>query len=113
MGEKDFDANRVITPASNYLEKYYGARVLYADTYIELVKDFKLYNDSNTDKNAISGILKGWSPYSMSFMIEGLPGKVFNFIYVLEDPPLIQERPFKDTEEFVQTYKKRWTIYCW
>lgn len=44
----------------------------------------------------------------MSFRIEGPTNKVFDFIYVLEDPPLIQERPFKNTEEFVQTYKKRW-----
>ena len=109
MSEKDFDDNRVITPASNYLDKYYGARVLYADTYIELVRDFRHYNEPETDKKAISGILQGWSDNSMSFKIEGLPNKVFDFIYVLEDPPLIQERPFKDTEEFVQAYTKRWT----
>lgn len=104
-----FDDNKVLTPASNHLDKYYGARVLYADTYIELVKDFGLYNEPGTDKKAISGILQGWSDDSMSFRIEGLTNKVFDFIYVLENPPLIQERPFKNTEEFVQTYKKRWS----
>ena len=45
----------------------------------------------------------------MSFRIESLTNKVFDFIYVLENPPLIQERPFKNTEEFVQVYKKRWS----
>lgn len=104
-----FDDNKVLTPASNHLDKYYGARVLYADTYIELVRDFGLYNEPGTDKKAISGILQGWSDNSMSFKIEGLQNKVFDFIYVLEDPPLIQERPFKDTEEFLEVYTRRWT----
>lgn len=106
-----FDDNKVLTPASNHLDKYYGARVLYADTYIELVRDFGLYNEPGTDKKAISGILQGWSDDSMSFKIEGMPNKVFDFIYLLEEPPLIQERPFKNTEEFVQAYKKRWAEY--
>ena len=104
-----FDDSKVLTPASNDSGKYYGARVLYADTYKELVRDFRLYNEPGTDKKAISGILQGWSDNSMSFKIEGLQNKVFDFIYVLEDPPLIQERPFKDTEELVQTYAKKWS----
>lgn len=110
MDKKDFDNEKVLTPANCFdASKYYGARVLYADTYIELVRDFGLYNEPGTDKKAISGILQGWSDDSMSFRIEGLTNKVFDFIYVLEEPPLIQERPFKNTEEFVQTYKKRWS----
>lgn len=112
MGKKDFDNGKVLTPANCFeASKYYGTRVLFADTYLELVRDFELYNEPGTDKNAISRILQGWSDDSMSFKIEGLQNKVFDFIYVLEDPPLIQERPFKDTEEFVQTYKKRWAEY--
>lgn len=112
MGKKDFDNEKVLTPANCFeASKYYGTRVLFADTYLELVRDFELYNEPGTDKNAISRILQGWSDDSMSFKIEGLQNKVFDFIYVLEDPPLIQERPFKDTEEFVQTYKKRWAEY--
>ena len=110
MDKKDFDNEKVLTPANCFeASKYYGTRVLFADTYIELVRDFELYNEPGTDKKSISGILQGWSDGSMSFRIEGLQNKVFDFIYVLEDPPLIQERPFKNTEEFVQTYKKRWT----
>ena len=109
MSEKDFDDSKVLTPASNHLDKYYGARVLYADTYIELVRNFGRYSEPGTDKKAISGILQGWSDNSMSFKIEGLQNKVFDFIYVLEDPPLIQERPFKDTEEFLKVYTRRWT----
>lgn len=109
MNKEGFDNEKVLTPASFFeASKYYGARVLFADTYIELVSDFELYNEPDTDKNAISGILQGWSDDSMSFRIKGLTNKVFDFIYVLENPPLIQERPFKNTEEFVQTYKKRW-----
>lgn len=104
-----FDDSKVLTPASKDAKKYYGARVLYADTYIELVRDFGLYNEPGTDRKAISGILQGWSDNSMSFKIEGLQNKVFDFIYVLEDPPLIQERPFKDTEEFLEVYTRRWT----
>lgn len=98
-----------MTPA-NYFEssKYYGTKVLYADTYKDLMKQIKLYNTPGTDKYAIAGILQGWSEYELSFRIEGMPGKVFDFIYLLEEPPLIQERPFKNTEEFVQAYKKRW-----
>lgn len=112
MDKKDFDNEKVLTPANCFeASKYCGTRVLFADTYIELVRDFELYNEPGTDKNAISRILQGWSDDSMSFKIEGLQNKVFDFIYVLEDPPLIQERPFKDTEEFVQTYKKRWAEY--
>lgn len=112
MGKKDFDNEKVLTPANCFeASKYYGTRVLFADTYLELVRDFELYNEPGTDKNVISRILQGWSDASMSFRIEGLTNKVFDFIYVLEDPPLIQERPFKDTEEFVQTYKKRWAEY--
>lgn len=112
MDKKDFDNEKVLTPANCFeASKYYGTRVLFADTYLELVRDFELYNEPGTDKNAISRILQGWSDDSMSFKIEGLQNKVFDFIYVLEDPPLIQERPFKDTEEFVQTYKKRWAEY--
>ena len=109
MDKKDFDNEKVLTPA-NFFEasKYCGARVLFADTYIELVRNFGLYNEPGTDKKAISGILQGWSDDSMSFRIEGLTNKVFDFIYLLEEPPLIQERPFKNTEEFVQVYKKRW-----
>lgn len=110
MDKKDFDNEKVLTPANCFdASKYYGTRVLFADTYIELVRDFGLYNEPGTDKKAISGILQGWSDDSMSFRIEGLTNKVFDFIYVLENPPLIQERPFKNTEEFVQTYKKRWS----
>ena len=112
MDKKDFDNEKVLTPADCFeASKYYGTRVLFADTYIELVRRFGCYGEPDTDKNAISGILQGWSDNSMSFKIEGLQNKVFDFIYVLEDPPLIQERPFKDTEEFVQTYKKRWAEY--
>lgn len=110
MDKKDFDNEKVLTPANCFdASKYYGTRVLFADTYIELVRDFGLYNEPGTDKKAISGILQGWSDNSMSFRIEGLTNKVFDFIYVLENPPLIQERPFKNTEEFVQIYKKRWS----
>ena len=110
MDKKDFDNEKVLTPTKCFeASKYYGTRVLFADTYIELVRDFGLYNEPGTDKKAISGILQGWSDDSMSFRIEGLTNKVFDFIYVLEEPPLIQERPFKNTEEFVQTYKKRWS----
>lgn len=110
MDKKDFDKEKVLTPV-NYFEssKYYGTRVLFADTYIELVRRFNRYGEPGTDKDAISGILQGWSDNSMSFRIEGLTNKVFDFIYVLEEPPLIQERPFKNTEEFVQVYKKRWS----
>lgn len=105
-----FDKEKVLTPV-NYFEssKYYGTKVLYADTYKDLMKQIKLYNTPGTDKDAIAGILQGWSEYELSFRIEDTPGKVFDFIYVLENPPLIQERPFKNTEEFVQTYKKRWS----
>lgn len=110
MDKKDFDNEKVLTPANCFdASKYYGTRVLFADTYIELVRDFGLYNEPGTDKKAISGVLQGWSDNSMSFRIEGLTNKVFDFIYVLENPPLIQERPFKNTEEFVQIYKKRWS----
>ena len=109
MDKKDFDNEKVLTPANCFdASKYYGTRVLFADTYKDLIKQFKLYNTPGTDKNVISGILQGWSDNSMSFRIEGLTNKVFDFIYLLEEPPLIQERPFKNTEEFVQTYKKRW-----
>lgn len=112
MGKKDFDNEKVLTPANCFeVSKYYGTRVLFADTYLELVRDFELYNEPGTDKNVISRILQGWSDNSMSFRIEGLTNKVFDFIYLLEEPPLIQERPFKNTEEFVQTYKKRWAEY--
>ena len=110
MNKEGFDNEKVLTPANCFeASKYYGTRVLFADTYIELVRRFGCYGEPDTDKDAISGILQGWSDSSMSFRIEGLTNKVFNFIYVLEEPPLIQERPFKNTEEFVQTYKKRWT----
>ena len=110
MNKEGFDNEKVLTPANCFeASKYWGTRVLYADTYIDLVRRFKRYSEPGTDKKAISGILQGWSDNSMSFKIEGLQNKVFDFIYVLEDPPLIQERPFKNTEEFVQTYKKRWT----
>ena len=112
MNKEGFDNEKVLTPANCFeASKYYGTRVLFADTYIELVRDFELYNEPGTDKNAISGILQGWSDASMSFRIEGLTNKVFDFIYLLEEPPLIQERPFKNTEEFVQTYKNRWSEY--
>ena len=112
MGKKDFDNEKVLTPANCFeASKYYGTRVLFADTYLELVRDFELYNEPGTDKNVISRILQGWSDASMSFRIEGLTNKVFDFIYLLEEPPLIQERPFKNTEEFVQAYKKRWSEY--
>lgn len=110
MDKEGFDNEKVLTPANCFeLSKYYGTRVLFADTYIELVRRFKRYGEPDTDKDAISGILQGWSDNSMSFRIEGLTNKVFDFIYLLEEPPLIQERPFKNTEEFVQTYKKRWS----
>lgn len=110
MDKKGFDNEKVLTPANCFeASKYYGTRVLFADTYIELGKRFGRYGEPDTDKNAISGILQGWSDNSMSFRIEGLTNKVFDFIYLLEEPPLIQERPFKNTEEFVQTYKKRWS----
>ena len=110
MDKKDFDNEKVLTPTNCFgASKYYGTRVLFADTYIELVRDFELYKEPTADKNAISGILQGWSDNSMSFKIEDLTNKVFDFIYLLEEPPLIQERPFKNTEEFVQTYKKRWS----
>lgn len=113
MDKEGFDNEKVLTPANCFeASKYYGTRVLFADTYIELVKRFGWYGEPDTDKNAISGILQGWSDNSMSFRIEGLPNKVFDFIYVLEDPPLVQERPFKNTEEFVQTYKKRWAEHA-
>ena len=110
MSKEGFDDERVLTPV-NYFEasKYYGTKVLYADTYKDLLNRYKLYNEPGTDKDAIAGILQGWSDNSMSFRIEGLTNKVFDFIYLLEEPPLIQERPFKNTEEFVQTYKKRWS----
>lgn len=109
MDKEGFDNEKVLTPANCFeASKYYGTRVLFADTYIELVKRFGRYGEPDTDKNAISGILQGWSDNSMSFRIEGLTNKVFDFIYLLEEPPLIQERPFKNTEEFVQAYKKRW-----
>lgn len=109
MSKEGFDDERILTPV-NYFEasKYYGTKVLYADTYKDLIKQFKLYNTPGTDKDAIAGILQGWSVNGLSFRIEDMPGKVFDFIYLLEEPPLIQERPFKNTEEFVQTYKKRW-----
>ncbi len=110
MCKEDFYNEKVLTPANCFdASKYYGTRVLFADTYIELVRRFNRYGEPVTDKDAISGILQGWSDDSMSFRIEGLTNKVFDFIYVLEEPPLIQERPFKNTEEFVQTYKKRWS----
>lgn len=110
MSKEDFDKEKVLTPANcSEASKYYGTKVLFADTYIELVRRFNRYGEPGTDKDAISGILQGWSDNSMSFRIEGLTNKVFDFIYVLENPPLIQERPFKNTEEFVQTYKKRWS----
>lgn len=109
MDKEGFDNEKVLTPANCFeASKYYGTRVLFADTYIELVKRFGRYGEPDTDENAISGILQGWSDNSMSFRIEGLTNKVFDFIYLLEEPPLIQERPFKNTEEFVQAYKKRW-----
>ena len=110
MSKEGFDDERILTPV-NYFEasKYYGTKVLYADTYKDLIKQFKLYNTPGTDKDAIAGILQGWSVNGLSFRIEDMPGKVFDFIYLLEEPPLIQERPFKNTEEFVQTYKKRWS----
>ena len=110
MSKEGFDDERILTPV-NYIEasKYYGTKVLYADTYKDLLNRYKLYNEPGTDKDAISGILQGWSVNALSFRIEGMPGKVFDFIYLLEEPPLIQERPFKNTEEFVQTYKKRWS----
>lgn len=112
MNKEGFDNEKVLTPANCFeASKYYGTRVLFADTYLELVRDFELYNEPGTDKNVISRILQGWSDASMSFRIEGLTNKVFDFIYLLEEPPLIQERPFKNTEEFVQTYKKRWSEY--
>ena len=110
MNKEGFDNEKVLTPANCFeASKYYGTRVLFADTYIELVRRFNLYGEPGTDKDAIAGILQGWSDNSMSFKIEGLQNKVFDFIYVLEEPPLIQERPFKNTEEFIQTYKKRWS----
>lgn len=113
MGKEGFDNEKILTPANFFeVSKYYGTKVLYADTYKDLVKKYKLYNEPGTDKDAISGILQGWSDNSMSFRIEGLPNKVFDFIYVLEDPPLVQVRPFKNTEEFVQTYKKRWAEHA-
>lgn len=109
MNKEGFDNEKVLTPANCFeVSKYYGTRVLFADTYIELVRRFNRYGEPDTDKDVISGILQGWSDSSMSFRIEGLTNKVFDFIYVLEEPPLIQERPFKNTEEFVQAYKKRW-----
>ena len=112
MSKEGFDNERILTPAGCFESaKYYGTKVLYADTYKDLVKKYKLYNEPGTDKDAISGILQGWSVNSLSYRIEGMSGKVFDFIYLLEEPPLIQERPFKDTEEFVQTYKKRWSEY--
>ena len=112
MNKEGFDNEKVLTPANCFeASKYYGTRVLFAGTYIELVRDFELYNEPGTDKNAISRILQGCSDDSMSFRIEGLTNKVFDFIYLLEEPPLIQERPFKNTEEFVQTYKNRWSEY--
>lgn len=110
MSKEDFDNERILTPTGCFESaKYYGTKVLYADTYKDLVKRYKLYNEPGTDKDAISGILQGWSVNDLSFRIEGLTNKVFDFIYVLENPPLIQERPFKNIEEFVQTYKKRWS----
>ena len=110
MNKEGFDNEKVLTPANCFeASKYWGTRVLFADTYIGLVRRFWRYGEPDTDKNTISGILQGWSDDSMSFRIEGLTNKVFDFIYLLEEPPLIQERPFKNTEEFVQTYKKRWT----
>ena len=113
MDKKDFDNEKVLTPANFFeVSKYYGTRVLFADTYIELVRRFGRYGEPDTDKDVISGILQGWSDDSMSFRIEGLTNKVFDFIYLLEEPPLIQERPFKNTEEFVQTYKKRWAEHA-
>lgn len=109
MNKEGFDNEKVLTPANCFeVSKYYGTRVLFADTYIELVRRFNRYGEPDTDKDVISGILQGWSDSSMSFRIEGLTNKVFDFIYVLEEPPLIQERPFKNTEEFVQVYKKKW-----
>lgn len=109
MNKEGFDNEKVLTPANCFeVSKYYGTRVLFADTYIELVRRFGCYGEPDTDKDVISGILQGWSDSSMSFRIEGLTNKVFDFIYVLEEPPLIQERPFKNIEEFVQVYKKRW-----
>lgn len=109
MSKEGFDNERILTPVGCFESaKYYGTKVLYADTYKDLVKRYKLYNTPGTDKDAISGILQGWSVNGLSFRIEGMPGKVFDFIYLLEEPPLIQERPFKNTEEFVQAYKKRW-----
>lgn len=109
MDKKDFDNEKVLTPANCFeASKYYGTRVLFADTYKDLLNWYKLYNEPGTDKDAMAGILQGWSVNDLSFRIEGVPGKVFDFIYLLEEPPLIQERPFKNTEEFVQAYKKRW-----
>ena len=111
MSKKDFDDSKVFTPASKDASKYYGAKVLYADTYQELKRSFNRYYDDMVqpiNKDSLTGILKGWSTSSMSFMIEGLSGKVFDFIYVLEGPPMIQERPFKDTEEFLEVYTGRW-----
>lgn len=113
MDKKDFDNEKVLTPANCFeASKYYGTRVLFADTYINLVRRFEGYSGPDTDKDVISGILQGWSDNSMSFKIEGLTNKVFDFIYLLEEPPLIQERPFKNTEEFVQAYKKRWAEHA-
>ena len=112
MSKKDFDDSKVLTPANKDAKKYYGAKVLYADTYHELIRNFNRYYDDMVqpiNKATLTGTLEGWSSSSMSFMIEGLSGKVFDFIYVLEDPPLIQERPFKDTEEFVEVFEKLWS----
>ena len=95
MNKEGFDNEKVLTPANCFeASKYWGTRVLFADTYIELVRRFWRYGEPGTDKNAISGILQGWSDDSMSFRIEGLTNKVFDFIYLLEEPPLDSGKTF-------------------
>lgn len=107
-----FDDEKVLTPSDKTAKNYYGAKVLYADTYHELVRKLGIYEnnyrDMNVDKSAMVGILAGWSTSSMSFTISNEPGKVFDFIYVLENPPLTQERPFKDTHELISVYKEKY-----
>ena len=54
MGKKDFDNEKVLTPANCFeASKYYGTRVLFADTYLELVRGFELYNEPGTGEQLI------------------------------------------------------------
>lgn len=106
-----FADEKVVTPASKNVARYYGAKVLYADTYHELIQEVNQY-ENNKDACSNTGVLKGWSPSSMSFMIEDLPGKVFDFIYVLENPPIYQDRAYTGTKELFEDFLEKFPEAC-